>query len=77
MGYRINENPDQVGWKVREWAANTSLSRATVYELIAQKRIDSVKFRAARIITTPPLTFLNRWGGECSVTAVMRAVAGD
>lgn len=49
---------DRVGWKVNPWAAAVGISRASVYELIADGRIRSVKFGKARIIITPPKEFL-------------------
>ena len=46
------------GWRVNEWSAAVGCSRASTYELIAAKTIDSVKFGGARIITTHPADFL-------------------
>ena len=48
----------QFGWRVNSWAAAVGISRASVYELIAEKKINSVKFGGARIITTHPADFL-------------------
>ena len=48
----------KVGWRVKEWAHDTGLSRALVYVLLPE--LDSVKVRAARIILTPPAEFLAR-----------------
>jgi excisionase family DNA binding protein len=49
---------EKLGWRVNEWAAAVGISRASVYELIAAKTIDSVKFGGARLITTLPRDFL-------------------
>jgi hypothetical protein len=57
-------SPTKAGWRVPEWAADVSLSRAYVYELIAAGRIKSVKIGAARIITTRPVDFLASLTGE-------------
>jgi hypothetical protein len=46
------------GWRVNEWSAAVGCSRASTYELIAAKKIASVKFGGARIITTHPSDFL-------------------
>jgi len=54
----------KAGWKVPEWAHDAGVSRSSTYELIAENRIQSVKFGAARIITTPPATFLASLRGE-------------
>jgi selenocysteine lyase/cysteine desulfurase len=44
---------DKAGWRPGEWAAATGISRSLVYELLASKRIASVKVGSARIIVTP------------------------
>ena len=46
------------GWRVNEWSDAIGCSRATTYELIADKKIESVKFGGARIIRTHPEDFL-------------------
>jgi hypothetical protein len=51
-------SPTKAGWRVVEFMCDTGLSRATVHELIAAHRLDSVKLGSARIITTPPAKFL-------------------
>lgn len=48
----------QVGWSVRSWCSDTDLSQAYVYQLLAAKRIDSVKIGKKRLIMTPPADFL-------------------
>lgn len=49
---------DKAGWRPVEWAHAVGISRARVYELLQDGRIDSVKDGSARIIITPPRTFL-------------------
>jgi hypothetical protein len=46
------------GWRVREFAAAAGISRSSVFELIADKKIESVKHGASRIILTAPETWL-------------------
>jgi len=46
------------GWKVNQWSDAVGCSRSSTYELIAAKRIDSVKLGGARIIITHPEHFL-------------------
>lgn len=48
----------KAGWRVPEWAAATGISRSLVYELMTDKKIESVKLGAARIVITPPAAFL-------------------
>jgi hypothetical protein len=50
--------PVKAGWRVKPWAAEVGISVSSTYELLAAGRIDSVKFGGARIILTPPATFL-------------------
>jgi hypothetical protein len=52
------EPQDKVGWRVDEWASAVGICRASVYNLMAAKDIDSVKLRSARIITTSPREYL-------------------
>ena len=50
----------KAGWRVNEWARDTGLSRAYVYNLLGAGRLCSVKVGTARIITTTPAEFLDR-----------------
>ncbi len=50
---------EKFGWKVPEWCAATGVSRSSVYELLAEKRLDSVKLGHSRLITTHPSVFLS------------------
>lgn len=51
-------NTEKFGWRVPEWSAATGISRSSVYELMKEKAVQSVKFGGARIIVTPPATWL-------------------
>jgi hypothetical protein len=52
------DGSQKFGWRVNEWSAAVGCGRASTYELIAAKTIESVKFGGARIITTHPADFL-------------------
>jgi excisionase family DNA binding protein len=58
--------PEKAGWRVNEWAASAGISRSSVYELIADNRIASVRFGGARIITTAPQVFLASLVGKAA-----------
>jgi hypothetical protein len=47
------------GWRVIEWSEAVGCSRSLTYELLAEKKIASVKIGNARVITTHPQDFLN------------------
>ena len=49
---------NKVGWRVKQWAHETGISQASTWQLLAEGRIKSVKFGAARIIVTSPEAFL-------------------
>ena len=51
-------NPNQVCWSVKSWCADTDLSPAYVYELLAVGTIESVKIGGKRLITTRPQDFV-------------------
>ena len=51
-------NPNKIGWRINEFCDDAGISRSSAYELIADGRIKSVKYGAARIIVTPPNEFL-------------------
>lgn len=53
-------NTDKYGWRVPEWGAAVGISRSSVYELIQENTIASVRFGGSRIITTHPRDFLAR-----------------
>jgi excisionase family DNA binding protein len=48
----------KAGWRPKEWADATGVSRSYTYELMDANRIHSVKLGSARIITTSPQQFL-------------------
>lgn len=58
MTENVQARRQKYGWRVVEWADAVGISRASTYELITTKTIDSVKLRGARIITTHPEAFL-------------------
>jgi hypothetical protein len=64
MALSQQHNPDKVAWSVKNWCADTDLSPAYAYELIAAKTIESKKCGGKRLITTAPRDFLARLGGE-------------
>lgn len=49
---------DRFGWPVTDWSKSAGISRASVFQLIADDKIKSVKFGKKRIITTHPREFL-------------------
>jgi hypothetical protein len=51
------------GWRVGEWCRDTGLGKTTVFALIAEGAVDSVKVGKARIITTSPTAFLTQRAG--------------
>jgi hypothetical protein len=59
-----NHCDDKCGWRVGEWGRAVGLSRATVFNLLADGIISSVKSGNARIITTTPRDYLTSLAGE-------------
>lgn len=49
---------DRYGWPVNDWSKATGISRSSVYILIDENKIASVKHGAKRIITTHPRDYL-------------------
>jgi len=49
---------ERYAWTVKDWGASVSISRASVYELIAAGAIDTTKFGGKRLITTDPRDWL-------------------
>jgi hypothetical protein len=62
----IEAKPDKVAWSIKNWCAATDLSPAYTYELLAAKRIDSVKVGGKRLITTAPRDFVASLAGEAA-----------
>ncbi len=54
----LSANPEKVGWRPREWGDAVGLCRATVYNLMNESKIASVKSGSARIIITAPAAYL-------------------
>jgi hypothetical protein len=48
----------KAGWRPNEWARDVGCSRAYVYLMLGQKRIDSVVVGRMRVILTTPSQFL-------------------
>ena len=59
-------NPNQVSWSVKNWCADTDLSPAYCYELIAAGTVESVKIGGKRLITTSPREFVELLRGEAA-----------
>ena len=49
----------RLSWPVNDWRNVTGLGRTTIYKLMAEGQIESVKVGAKRLITTHPRDFLN------------------
>jgi hypothetical protein len=58
LSHHETREASRKGWRVRQWALEAGISQASTWELVATGRIRSVKFGAARIITTSPEAFL-------------------
>lgn len=55
------QSNNQVGWKLNPWRKEAGgFSRAFVYELINEGKIETAKVGGRRIIITPPRDFLSR-----------------
>ncbi|MFV3129256.1 hypothetical protein [Niveispirillum sp. KHB5.9] len=61
-----NPTAHKSGWSVAEWAADTSLSRSTVFNLLKEGCVRSVKFGGRTIILTPPADFLAALAAEAA-----------
>jgi hypothetical protein len=48
----------KAAWSVKNWCADLDLSPAYAYELLAEKKITSVKVGGKRLITTSPKDFV-------------------
>lgn len=55
-------NQARAGWKVREWCADVSIGKATMYALPPEMQPFSVKVGRSRIITESPSAWLARIG---------------
>jgi hypothetical protein len=51
-------NDEKCGWRVPEWAAAAACSRAFVYNLLKEKKLESVKLGRSRVILTHPADYL-------------------
>ena len=50
--------PRKSGWRPKQWADETGVSRSTVYNLIEAKKLHAVKLGRARVIVTSPADYL-------------------
>ena len=61
---RQDEKLTKVGWRPKEWARDTGLSRLLVYKILQRGGpIEAVRHGTAVIITTSPAEFLARLRG--------------
>jgi hypothetical protein len=51
-------SPTQAGWRVGQWSQDVGCSQSTTWELIAARRIESVKLHSSRVIVISPKAFL-------------------
>lgn len=49
---------ERYAWAVSDWAHAAGISRASVYNLMSDGKIESVKYGGKRLITTHPRDFL-------------------
>ena len=54
---------EKFGWPVKDWQIAAGISHSSVYELLKANKLDSVKFRGKRLITTHPKAFLESLRG--------------
>lgn len=56
-----DENVNRVGWSLNTWRREAGgFSRAFMYELINDGKIETAKVGGRRVILTPPRDFLHR-----------------
>ena len=53
-----NKTSERFGWPVSDWAHAAGVSRASVYNLLNDGKLESVKFGGKRLITTHPRDFI-------------------
>lgn len=54
-----DKTSERFGWPVSDWAHAAGISRASVYMLLSERKLESVKFGGKRLITTHPRDFLS------------------
>jgi hypothetical protein len=59
-----NKRHQKFGWRPAEWSEAAGCSRSYTYQLMAAKRLRTVKIGAMRIITTHPAEFLASLGDQ-------------
>lgn len=57
---------DRFAWSVNDWATAAGISRASVYNLMAAGKIESVTFGKKRLVTTHPKDFLDSLKSEAA-----------
>lgn len=60
------DTAERYGWPVNDWAKAAGISRASVYNLLAENKLESVKYLSKRIITTHPREFLDSLKGAAA-----------
>jgi hypothetical protein len=60
----VTGQPQKFGWRPAEWSEAAGCSRSYTYQLMAAKRLRTVKIGAMRIITTHPADFLASIGDQ-------------
>ena len=56
--------PEQQAWSIRDWGAAVSISKASVYRLIARGDVKVVKIGAATRVITAPREYLRALEAE-------------
>jgi len=60
----VTDLPQKFGWRPAEWSEAAGCSRSYTYQLMAAKRLRTVKVGTMRIITTHPAEFLASLGEQ-------------
>lgn len=65
---KANLASERAGWRVRDWCANSSISRSYLYALPANLQPRSITFGRRRIIVESPEAWLARVGTNSSIS---------
>ena len=52
------EQVERYGWSINDWSRAAGISRSSIYELIAEQKVETTKFGGKRIILTHPRDWL-------------------
>ena len=63
MSQTNTKSTERFGWSVNDWAAAAGISRASVYELLSEHSLETVKFGGKRLILTHPKSWLESLKG--------------